>query len=159
MLLYCAANLEGAFHRRFRCVVKNQRHPVAGRNRDQSMVRFGFAELLRAADNLVQLLEQSALLINQQLGVADYVDEKDIGDLKLNLLLNLRGHGGEILLGYERRLYIILSALTTICWCGGRRAACKCADLQPTPATGRVRPEADTAALQFRREGIDDFLL
>ena len=33
------------------------------------------------------------LLINQQLGVTDYVDEEDIGDLKLNLLLNLRGHG------------------------------------------------------------------
>src|SRR5437016_201247 len=111
------------------------------------MVRFGFAELLRAADNLVQLLEQSALLINQQLGVADDVDEKDIGDLKLNLLLNLRGHGGEILLGCERRLYIILSALTTLQFAavvaGSPRTSpsiwrtCrlqKYADLQPTSA-------------------------
>src|SRR5438046_5858255 len=28
-------------------------------------------------------------------GVADYVDEEDIGDLELNFLLNLCGHGGE----------------------------------------------------------------
>ena len=49
-----ATDLKGAFHRRFRCVVKNQRHPVAGRNCNQPMTRFRFAELFRAADNLVQ---------------------------------------------------------------------------------------------------------
>jgi len=31
-------------------------------------------------------------LIDQQLGVTDNVDEEHIGDLQLNLLLNLRGH-------------------------------------------------------------------
>ena len=52
-----ATDLKGAFHRRFRCVVKNQRHPVAGRNCNQPMARFRFTELLRATDNLIQQLE------------------------------------------------------------------------------------------------------
>ena len=95
MFLYRAADFERAFHRGFRCVVKYQRHPVAGWNRNQPMVGFRFAELFSAADNLVQQLEQAALLINQQLGVADNVDEEHIGDLELNLFFNLRGHGGD----------------------------------------------------------------
>jgi hypothetical protein len=47
------------------------------------------------ADNLIKQFEQAPLLRSHQLGVADNVDKEDIGDLKLNLLLNLRGHGGE----------------------------------------------------------------
>ena len=68
-------------------------------------------------------------------GVADYVDEEDIGDLELNFLLNLCGHGGEF--------YSVASESSTsfcrrqggddflLCW-----QACRlqCADLQPTPA-------------------------
>src|SRR5206468_5301302 len=48
-----------------------------------------------ATDNLVQLLEGAPLLINHQLGVAHNVDKEHIGDLELNFLFNLRGHGGE----------------------------------------------------------------
>ena len=54
MFLYRSADLQRTFHRRFRRVVKNQRHSIAGRNCNQPMVRFGFAELFGAADNLIQ---------------------------------------------------------------------------------------------------------
>ena len=57
MVFYCAADLQRAFHRCFWCVVKHQRHPVAGWNGNQPMVRFRFAELFSATDNLVELLE------------------------------------------------------------------------------------------------------
>ena len=43
-----AADLQGAFHRRFRGVVKHQCHPIAGRNGNQPMVCFGFSELFGA---------------------------------------------------------------------------------------------------------------
>jgi len=48
-----ATDLKGAFHRRFWGIVKNQRHPVAGRNCNQPMTRFRFTELLGATDNLI----------------------------------------------------------------------------------------------------------
>jgi len=51
--------------------------------------------VLSAAYYLVEYFEQPALLIDQQLGVADYVDEEHIRDLELDFFLNLRGHGGE----------------------------------------------------------------
>jgi hypothetical protein len=90
MLFHCATDLQRAFHRRFRRVVKHQRHPIAGRNRNQPMICFGFTELFGAANNLIQHLEQAPLLIDQELGVADDVDKEDIGDLKLDLLFYLR---------------------------------------------------------------------
>src|SRR5207237_9982348 len=87
-----ATDLKGAVHWCFRCVVKNQRHPVASRNRNQPMARFRFTELLCAADKLIQQFDSAALLINQQLGVADNVDKEHIGDLEFHLLLNLCGY-------------------------------------------------------------------
>ena len=57
MFFYRAADLQRAFHWRLRRVVKNQRHPVAGRNCNQPMVCVGFAELFGATDNLIQQLE------------------------------------------------------------------------------------------------------
>ena len=59
-----AANFQRTFHRRFRCVVKNQGHPIPSRNRNQPMVSFRFAELFGATDDLVQCLEQTPLLID-----------------------------------------------------------------------------------------------
>ena len=35
------------------------------------------------------------MLVDQEFGVTDYVDEKDLSDLKLNLLLNLCRPDGE----------------------------------------------------------------
>ena len=77
-----AASLESAFDRCFGTVVKNQRHPVAGGNFNQSARLFRSLELLRATNNSVQRVEQRALLINHQLGVTDDVDEQDMPDLE-----------------------------------------------------------------------------
>src|SRR5215471_7943135 len=90
MLLDGAANFQRAFHRRFRRVVKDQRHPITGWNGDQAMISFRFPELLRLADDLVERLELAALLIDQELGVADDVDKEHVGYLELDLLFDLR---------------------------------------------------------------------
>src|SRR5712672_2293653 len=47
------------------------------------------------ADNSIKQFEQAPLLRSHELGVAHNVDKEHIGDLELNLLLNLCGHGGE----------------------------------------------------------------
>src|SRR5207244_2631414 len=70
----------------------------------------GRAKVFGFANDLIKHVEQSALLVRYEFGIADNVDKKHIGDLQLNFLLNLCGHGGGILLGCERRLYFILSA-------------------------------------------------
>src|SRR5438132_8117000 len=76
-------------------------------------------------DNLIKQFEQAPLLRSHELGVADNVDKEHIGDLKLNFLLNLHGHGGEF--------YSVTSEGSTSFFrreggddlrCGGRRAAC-----------------------------------
>jgi hypothetical protein len=92
MFLQRPADLQRAFDRRFRAIVKDERHPVTGRNLDQSTRRFRGAELIRATDDLVERLEQSSLFVNQQLGVADDVYKQDMRDLQLNFFLNLGGH-------------------------------------------------------------------
>src|SRR6266566_8651619 len=54
--------------------------------------------MFRLADNLIKQFEQAPLLRSHELGVADNVDEEHIGDLELDLLLNLCnlcGHGGQ----------------------------------------------------------------
>src|SRR5437899_7056093 len=90
VFLQRAADFERAFNRRFGGVVKYQGHTVARRNRNQPIIDFRFVKLLSAAYNLVEYFKQSALLIDQQLGVADNVDEEHIGNLQLDLFLNLR---------------------------------------------------------------------
>src|SRR5206468_7659287 len=90
VFLQRAADFERAFNRRFGGVVKYQGHTVARWNRNQPIIDFRSLKLLSAAYYLVEYFEQSPLLIDQQLGVADDVDEEHIGNLQLDLLLNLR---------------------------------------------------------------------
>ncbi len=58
------------------------------------------AEMFSLADDLIKHVEQSALLVRYEFGIADNVDKKHIGnlqlDLLLNLLLNLRKHWGRL---------------------------------------------------------------
>src|SRR5262249_55097565 len=110
MFLDGAANLQRAFHRRFRRIVKNQRHPITGWNCYQAMVRVGFPELFRLADDLVERLEQAALLIDQELGVADDVNKEHVGYLELDLLFDLRHRLSGILALRHGKPQIILSA-------------------------------------------------
>src|SRR5262249_10670290 len=110
MLLYRAANFQRAFHRRFRRIVKDQRHPITGWNCYQAMVRVGFPELFRLADDLVERLELAALLIDQELGVADDVDKEHVGYFELDLLFDLRHRLSGILALRHGKPQIILWA-------------------------------------------------
>src|SRR5207249_9667704 len=84
-----AADLERAFHWLFRALVKNQRHPVTGRNFNQAARAFSLLKLLGGANALSQVINRRALIVNRQLRVANDVDEQDVGDLELDFLLDL----------------------------------------------------------------------
>ena len=92
MFLERAADLHRALHRRFRTGVKDQRHPVAGWDSNQTVRGFGSLKLLGGANNLVQFLNRRVLVVNRKLRVANDVDEQDMRDLELDLLLDLGGH-------------------------------------------------------------------
>jgi hypothetical protein len=66
MFLEGAADLHRAANRRFRTCVKNQRHPVAGGNFNQTLRRLGFLKLLGRTDDLRQLIDSCVLLINRK---------------------------------------------------------------------------------------------
>jgi len=51
-------------------------------------------KLLGRANGLIQLINRRALIVNRKLGVANDVDEQDMGDLELDLFLDLGGHFG-----------------------------------------------------------------
>ena len=87
-----AADLQRTFHRRFRSIVENQRHPVTCRNSDETAFCLGSAEVFALAHDLIEQLEQSPLLRSHQLRVADNVDKEHIGNLQLDLFLNFGRH-------------------------------------------------------------------
>jgi hypothetical protein len=62
----------------------NERSTIACRQSKQFAFSFSRAELRSAAHNPAQHLELFALLGNQQLRVANNVDEQDMPDLQLN---------------------------------------------------------------------------
>ena len=62
-----ATDFERAFHRLFRALVKNQRHPVAGGNFNQTTRGFGVLELLRRANGLSQFINRRTLFVNRKL--------------------------------------------------------------------------------------------
>ena len=49
-------------------------------------------KFLRVADDLGERIAYGALLVNQQLRVANDVDEQDMRDLELDLFFNFGGH-------------------------------------------------------------------
>ena len=48
--------------------------------------------MLRPANGIIELTKQLALLANQQLGVADDVDEQDVSNLEAEKALGFSGH-------------------------------------------------------------------
>ena len=94
--LGCARNaltdLQRAFHRIFDGAGEHKRHAVTRRKKDQLTRRFRFAHRFRVAHNLIQLLQRFRLLVDQQLRVADDVDEEDMRDLEAQLRLLLVSH-------------------------------------------------------------------
>ena len=92
MFLERAADLHRALRRRFRTRVKDQRHPVAGWDLNQTARGFGSLKLFGGANNPVQFLNRRVLVVNRKLRVANDVDEQDMGDFELDLFLDLNGH-------------------------------------------------------------------
>ncbi len=82
-------NFQRAFHGLLRTLIEDQRHSIAGRNFYQSIRCFRPFELVRAANNLIELINQRVLLVRQQLGVTDDVNEQDMDNLQLDLLFDL----------------------------------------------------------------------
>src|SRR4029450_2384277 len=68
------------------------------------MRRFGLLILIRIADDLRQLVNCRPLFINRKLGVANCVNEQDVGDLKLDLLRNLVRHTDALRTRYKDTL-------------------------------------------------------
>jgi hypothetical protein len=105
LLLERATDLQRAFHGLFRAFVKNQRHPVAGGDLDQSGRGFGVLKLLGRANGLSQFINRRALIVNRKLGVTNNVDEQDMRDLELDLFLDLNGHARERPTFLHRQLF------------------------------------------------------
>src|SRR5713101_8558421 len=93
MLLFDrATDLQRAFHRVFRTVVENQRHAVAGGELEQTVFAFRGAVFVRGLDDLVQLPDRGALIVDRHLRIGDNVDEENVRDLERDLLFNFGGH-------------------------------------------------------------------
>jgi hypothetical protein len=81
----CPGDFQGALHRRIRACRKDQCHAIAGWNPGELAGRFCSAERIGTADNLVQLVQSLSLFVDEQLRVADDVDEQDMRDLELQI--------------------------------------------------------------------------
>ena len=90
VLFHCATDLHRAFHRLFRALVKNQRHPIPARDLCQSTISFGVLKPLGPPDSASQFINCPMLIVNRKLRVTNDIDEQNMRDLELNLLLNLR---------------------------------------------------------------------
>ena len=92
MFLECSTNLQRAFHWGFWTLVENQRHPIPSRKLDQSVGLLRALKFLRVTNNLIQSLQHSTLVVNQQLRIPDNVNEEDMTYLQLDLFLGLGRH-------------------------------------------------------------------
>ena len=50
--------------------------------------------MARSLNNFIERMQIIALLIDQELGVTDDVDEEDMADLQFDLFFNFSGHSG-----------------------------------------------------------------
>src|SRR5207244_5131032 len=66
-------------------IAKNQSTPVAGRQTQQFAFCLCSAELLGCARDFPQLLQLLGLLVNEQLGITDDVDEENVPDFELHI--------------------------------------------------------------------------
>jgi hypothetical protein len=64
----------------------------------------GLLILIRVTDDFRQFVNYSPLFINRKLGVANCVNEQDMGDLKLDLLRNLVRHTDSLRTRYKDTL-------------------------------------------------------
>ncbi len=87
-------NFERAAGRLFGAVAEDQCHPVAGRQPDDFFVA-RIAHLRGLEHDLGELAETLLLLLNQEFGIPDNVDEENVADLELQIRFIVGGHGPE----------------------------------------------------------------
>ena len=92
VLFQLLADFHGAENRSFGAVAENKGAAVARREREQLAFSLGGTELLGSTDDLFQLLQQAGLLANEQLRIADDVDEQNMADLELHVWQLLHPH-------------------------------------------------------------------
>src|SRR4051794_7556979 len=92
MFLEGATDLHRTLRRRFWVGVKDQYHPIASWDPYQTVRGFGSSKLFASANNLVQFFNYCVLFVNRKLRVTNDVNEQDMGNLELDLLLDLGGH-------------------------------------------------------------------
>src|SRR5262249_48338892 len=86
------ADFHRAKNRRLGMVAKNQGATVTCGQAKKFAFCFSAAELFRSPDNLPQDLQLRGLLVQEQLGITDDVDEQDMADLQPNFRFCLGGH-------------------------------------------------------------------
>ena len=87
------ADLQGAFHWRFKGVREHQRHAVARRQSDEAVCRFRRKDGVGIAHDAVEIVQGLSLFIHQQLGITHDVHEKDMGNFQAQICLFVVGHG------------------------------------------------------------------
>jgi hypothetical protein len=90
----CIANLYRAGNWGVWRCRKDQRHSVARRQARQFASSIGCAERIGSPNNFIERMQIIALLIDQELGVTDDVDEENVPDLQFDLFFNFSGHSG-----------------------------------------------------------------
>src|SRR5439155_25554613 len=72
---------------RFRCIKKDKGHSVPDRYSNQLPGCFRSAELFGSANDLIEPLQHLHLLVHQQFGITNHIDEEDVCDLKPQIRL------------------------------------------------------------------------
>ena len=88
MTLESRADLHRAFEWRLETVEKDEVHPVTGREANQLSRCFGRAEARSLAREAGQVRDKTALVIDQQRGVANHVHREDMGDFQFRTSLS-----------------------------------------------------------------------
>ena len=87
-----AANFQRAPDRRFRIIKENKRDTVARWQPAQFTGCFGGVELLGAARNFVELVDEFALLVDREFRILNNVHEQDMCDFRSKIRFALSGH-------------------------------------------------------------------
>lgn len=86
-------DLERASRGLFRTVTEDQRHPVAGRQPNELLVR-GFAHLRGREHDLGELAKPLFLLLDQEFGITHQINEQDMTYLEPKIAVRVRCHKG-----------------------------------------------------------------
>ena len=99
-----AADLYRALDRLLGAILKNERHTVPRRNFPESPRGSCSTELVRAANRLVELVDEPLLFIRRAGGITNDVDKQNVRDFEPRIRLRYFRHAALILRGVRCRL-------------------------------------------------------